>query len=74
MKWAVREANRRYVEQILQEDEPGDVFQVDWYSNWLHQQQWKACPIQVVCCLFIIIIIIIIKYNSLITKRVKQQK
>jgi len=26
MKWAVREANRRYVEQTLQEDEPGDVY------------------------------------------------
>jgi len=48
MKWAVREANRRYVEQTLQEDETGDVFQVDWYSNWLNQQQWKACPIHVV--------------------------
>jgi len=33
MKWAVREVNRRYVEQTLQENELGDVFQVDWYSN-----------------------------------------
>jgi len=48
MKWAVREAIRCYVEQTLQENEPGDVFQVDWYSNWLNQQQWKACPIHVV--------------------------
>jgi len=32
MKWAVREANRSYVEQTLQEDEPGDVFQVDLHS------------------------------------------
>jgi len=44
----VREANRRYVEQTLQEDEPGDVFQVDSYSHWLNQQQWKVCPIHVV--------------------------
>jgi len=29
MKWAVREANRRFVEQTLQEDEPSDVFQED---------------------------------------------
>jgi len=48
MKWAVREANRRYVEQILQEDEPDDVFQIDWYLIWLNQQQWKACPMHVV--------------------------
>jgi len=48
MKWTVREANRRYVEQGLQEYEPGDVLQVDWYSNWLNQQQWKACPIHVI--------------------------
>jgi len=32
----------------LQENEPGDVFQVDLHSNWLNLQQWKACPIHVV--------------------------